>query len=129
MPIYNNATNDYLDYHSLQQHWSPESERYAGGDDLLVALDQGWQIAGPISCDVVWFRSPCRTRLFKVTLRRGDDILYMTVQFIDLFTAWSIRPIAPIRAATTKAAPSTVRLSRPADGRDLASRSPVCRSL
>ncbi len=86
MPILNNTTNDYLEYYSRTRHWSPESQRYAGGDHLLVAFDQGWKIDGPIPCDVFWFRSPCRIRLYKVTLCRGDETLHMVVQsnpFVD----------------------------------------------
>ena len=79
MPIRNNTLNIHVEYHSLNRHWSPESQRYAGGDNLMVALDQGWKIGGPIPCDVFWFRAMCRTRLYKVTLRRDDEVMYMTV--------------------------------------------------
>lgn len=86
MPIRNNSLNTHLEYHSLKRHWSPESERFAGGDNLIVALDQGWKIGGPVPCDVFWFRSLSRTRLYKVTLRRDDDVMYMSVisnPFVD----------------------------------------------
>ena len=79
MPIRNNSLNTYLEYHSLNRHWSPESQRYAGGDHLMVVLDQGWKIAGYIPCDLFWFRALCCTRLYKVTLHRGEDVMYMTV--------------------------------------------------
>ncbi len=98
MPIRNNNLNEFLEYHSLKKHWSPESQRFAGGDHLLVALDQGWKIAGPIPCDVFWFRSPCRVRLYKVTLRRADEVLYMTVQSnpcVDRLVEQANRAFAP----------------------------------
>jgi hypothetical protein len=98
MPIRNNIFNEYLEYHSLTRHWSPESQRFAGGDHLLVALDQGWAIAGPIPCDVYWLTPPSRVRLHQVTLRRGDETMYMLVQsnpFVDRLVEQANRAYGP----------------------------------
>lgn len=41
-----NISNYHVQYLDVQnQHWHAGSERYAGGDQLVTALDRGWTVA------------------------------------------------------------------------------------
>lgn len=45
MPKSVNVTNYHMQYSDVtSQYWHPNSERFAGGDNLLTALESGWMI-------------------------------------------------------------------------------------
>ena len=63
----------------MKRHWHPLSERYAGFDALVSALDQGWTIIGTLCQATYRLTSGCRTTVYHFTLQRGDDKMKMPV--------------------------------------------------
>lgn len=40
-----NVTNFHMQYQDVtSQHWHPKSEKFAGGDNLITAIDNGWNV-------------------------------------------------------------------------------------
>lgn len=60
------------------QHYDPNSERFAGGDQLLTALQNNWQID---QCVLVRHAYAGRrySKVYEFTLRRGGDEMVMPV--------------------------------------------------
>lgn len=74
-----NVTNYHVQYIDIStQYWHPESEEYAGGDNLTTALDSGWEI---VKCIEVknWYAGMRFVRVFQFELARGDNKMVMPV--------------------------------------------------
>lgn len=48
------ASNSHFDYLDVIRHWSPNSEKYAGGDALMTFLLNGWNIKDAIFYEEHW---------------------------------------------------------------------------
>jgi hypothetical protein len=74
----------YLDVTS--QYWSPK-EGYAGGDHLLTALNNSWDVA-ECHLQLVWYTGSRSVRVYHFTLVRGGEIMKMPVvdnPYVDRF--------------------------------------------
>ena len=61
------------------RHWHPESEKYAGVDCLLSALDEGWIIDGLVFGEVHRFGGGRQTTVYQFTLTRNGATMVMPV--------------------------------------------------
>lgn len=65
----------YLDVTS--QYWTPR-EGYAGGDHLLTALQNGWDIVDCVE-EQIWYTGARCVSLYHFTLQRKDEKMVMPV--------------------------------------------------
>ncbi|MGJ3237484.1 MAG: hypothetical protein ACFE0Q_02145 [Anaerolineae bacterium] len=73
------VSNYHMQYSDLtSQHWHPNSERFAGGDNLITAMEREWRIE---QCAVMthWYAGMRSVRVYEFTLTRGDQRVVMPV--------------------------------------------------
>jgi hypothetical protein len=63
----------------IYRHWNPVSEKYTGGDALLTAMDEGWNVDGVIFRQEFWLAGVRRVCVFHIDLRRDDETAKMLV--------------------------------------------------
>ena len=63
----------------ISQHWSYSSERYAGGDNLLTAIERGWAIDPRVLLRRHWFAGMRCIEIYHFTIRRADVVADMAV--------------------------------------------------
>jgi hypothetical protein len=68
-----------IEDNALKRHWCPNSQKYAGGDALLTALERGWRIGGVIFCQEHWHGGARRVRVYHIDLARGAAAMRMRV--------------------------------------------------
>ncbi|MDX1992425.1 MAG: hypothetical protein SF029_08550 [bacterium] len=61
------------------RHWCPESETYAGGDQLATLLFMGWQIREIICQEKLPYLEKCAGRFYHVILKRREETLVLPV--------------------------------------------------
>lgn len=66
-------------YPHISQHWSYSSERYAGGDNLLTAIERGWTIDPRVELHRHWFAGMRCIEIYHFTIRRADVVADMAV--------------------------------------------------
>jgi len=73
------VSNYHAQYVDLTtQHYDPRSERFAGGDQLLTALANKWEVE---RCVLLRYAYAGRrySKIYQFTLRRGGDVMVMPV--------------------------------------------------
>jgi hypothetical protein len=68
-----NTTNDDL------RHWCPVSEKFASGDALLSALDQGWTVEGVVFREDHWAAGVRRVPIYHIKLIRAEECITMVI--------------------------------------------------
>lgn len=74
-----NSSDFHVDYRDVTQHWHPQSQRYAGGDSLLTALDEGWEMSDTIVRREHWFAGMRSVTVYQFEMTRGDEKMTMSV--------------------------------------------------
>jgi hypothetical protein len=77
--INRNTTNYHVEYMDVNQYWSPRSQQYAGGDALITALANGWEMKDQVVCEEYWFAGMRQTRIYHVELHRDGERMIMPV--------------------------------------------------
>lgn len=83
-----NVANFHMQYtDTTSQHWNPTSAKFAGADNLLTALERGWEID---HCVIgrKWYAGMRFVDIYEFKLRRGNDEMEMPVihnPYIDRF--------------------------------------------
>lgn len=75
----NTPQNHHVEYMDVTQHWSPNSEAYAGGDGLITLLAQGWELAETVYTETVDYNGMRRAIVYHVEVRRGEQAMVMQV--------------------------------------------------
>src|SRR5688572_11285369 len=74
-----NVANFHVQYFDVtSQHWNPSSARFAGADNLLTAVDQGWEISECVQV-THWYAGMRSVRIYEFSLKRGDEAMMMPV--------------------------------------------------
>jgi hypothetical protein len=73
------VTDFHVEYPSIMRHWSPVSEKYAGADCLVTAVQNGWRVMGDIYREDFWHAGTRLTTVLHITLRRGNESMIMPV--------------------------------------------------
>ncbi len=73
------ALNAHVEYPDVVRHWSPISEKYAGGDQLITLLNQGWQIKETIFCETYWHAGSRPVEIYHMDLVRDHETLAVPV--------------------------------------------------
>jgi hypothetical protein len=90
----------YLNSAAVPAHWNALSQAYAGGDNLLAALNAGWTVRDTVYSEPHKRRS-CRVMVYHFELVKDNQTLAMPVianPFVEQFiTRYSLttEPIAP----------------------------------
>jgi hypothetical protein len=76
-------------YTETYQHWCPQSEKYAGGDQLLSAVRSGWVIdENTVYAEQDWKSGSRLVTIYHFVLTRGNKTMVMPVinnPFIERF--------------------------------------------
>lgn len=65
-------------YTEKYHHWCPQSEAYAGGDQLISALREGWDLVDHIvRVKQEWKRGTRPVNIYHFVLERDDDRMVM----------------------------------------------------
>jgi hypothetical protein len=77
MPQY--SSDLHFDYPEHPRHWHHLSEKYAGVDCLLTAMDNGWQPDEMIFVEDYWHAGARQVSIYHVELRRDGEAMSMAV--------------------------------------------------
>lgn len=77
--INQNTSNFHVAYMDVTKHWSHMSEPYSGGDALLTALYDGWEIDEEIKCEEKWLAGQRQILVFHVNMHRDGEMRVMHV--------------------------------------------------
>jgi hypothetical protein len=90
----------YLDVTS--QYWNPR-EGYAGGDHLLTALQNGWEI---VECteEQMWYAGARCVSIYHFKLQRKGETMIMPVINNPYVQRFIIQSQLPVKRKTTSAA-------------------------
>lgn len=74
-----NPANYHVEYMDVAQHWSPDSERYGGGDGLITLMLRGWELDRTVLLEYKWFGGNRRVRVYHCSLTRAGDRIVIPV--------------------------------------------------
>lgn len=80
------SSDFHMDYMDVTQHWHPQSQKYAGGDHLLTALYNDWQMDETIFREEHWFAGMRHVVVYHFDLSRDDETMVMPVISTPLVT-------------------------------------------
>lgn len=73
------SSDFHVDYSDVHRHWHPASEKFAGADAFLTAIQDGWRLVGSVYSEEIWHGGSRLVVLFHATLERGDETMDMPV--------------------------------------------------
>lgn len=71
--------DSHYDYKLIYRHWHAQSERYAGADSLLTAVDEGWVPERTVFFEEFWFAGARVVTVYHIELRRKGEVMDMPV--------------------------------------------------
>lgn len=77
MAFYSN--DQHFAYQKINRHWNDSSEKYAGGDSLLTALAQGWELGDTVYYEDLWYAGSRQVTIFHVELHHDGETIDMPV--------------------------------------------------
>lgn len=73
------GSNAHLDYFEVNRHWCDTSERYAGGDALLTALQNDWEVEKVCYRQEHWQAGTRLITIYHFDLKNGGEQMHMPV--------------------------------------------------
>jgi len=73
------SNDNHFGYMKIHRHWSDQSEKYAGGDSLLTALESGWELDETVYYEDFWYAGSRQVTIYHVELKRADQKIAMPV--------------------------------------------------
>lgn len=73
------SANFHADYPDIKRYWSETSQKYAGGDHLLTALQRGWKLSGTVYEEHFWHGGSRLVTVYHISLAKGDVTTTMPV--------------------------------------------------
>jgi hypothetical protein len=72
-----NPANYHAEYMDVVQHWSPDSERFGGGDALVTMMMMGWELNQTVHMEYKHFGGNRRVRIYHCRLsnRTGEMVM------------------------------------------------------
>lgn len=74
-----NAKNFHVQYFDVNRHWSPRSEKFAGADSLITAMNRGWAVSEDVVRHEHWHAGVRCVSVYHFTLRRDDTEITMPI--------------------------------------------------
>lgn len=99
MKIDNNTVSNYhAQYFDVtSQHWHPSSAQFAGADNLITAVNEGWEFEDTVILRPYWYAGQRRVDVFYFKLSRSGEQMTMPVinnPYVErLITTHNIRVI------------------------------------
>ena len=83
------TTNTHEKYTATYQHWCPQSEIYSGGDHLISAFREGWELVDDLVAVQQYWKSGSRpVSIYHFVLERDGETMIMPAlhnPFIERF--------------------------------------------
>jgi len=73
------SVNFHASYPDIKRYWSSQSQRYAGGDNLLTALQRDWKIINEIYEEHFWHGGSRLVTVYHIELSKNDYTVFMPV--------------------------------------------------
>ena len=73
------ASNSHFEYMDVVRHWSPASQKYAGGDAINTLVNEGWRINETVFFEEFWHAGSRPVTIYHFELVRGDETLHVPV--------------------------------------------------
>lgn len=71
--------NFHMEYMDVTQHWCADSAKYAGGDCLVTALFNGWEMNPVIQKETKWYAGNRFVYIYHFSLSRAGEQMVMPV--------------------------------------------------
>lgn len=94
------ASNFHVEYLDVVRHWSPISEKYAGGDALITLLHEGWLLNEIVFYEEFWHAGSRLVVIYHTTVVRDGEEMQVPVlsnPYVDrlmMTLPVQVRPIA-----------------------------------
>ena len=73
------ASNSHFEYMDVIRHWSPVSEKYAGGDALITLMSNGWQIGETVFYEEYWHAGSRLVMIYHVKMTNDGTEMQVPV--------------------------------------------------
>ena len=73
------SSNSHSQYPDFSRHWCDTSERFAGGDALLTAMNRNWEVEPTCYEEHVWHAGTRLVTIYHFTLHNEGETLLMPV--------------------------------------------------
>ncbi len=73
------ASNSHFQYMDVVRHWSPISEKYAGGDALVTLFTEGWQLHETVFYEEYWHAGSRPVTIYHLEMVRDDEKMNVPV--------------------------------------------------
>jgi len=77
----NTAANAHVSYIDVTQHWSASSEPYAGGDQLVTLMFDGWELDRTVYLEEKWIGGLRHVKVYHMTLTRNGETVHIPVLY------------------------------------------------
>lgn len=73
------ASNSHFEYMDVVRHWSPVSQKYAGGDAVITLLNEGWRVNEVVFHEEYWHAGSRPVTIYHLDMVRGDEQMHVPV--------------------------------------------------
>jgi hypothetical protein len=73
------ASNFHFEYMDVVRHWSPKSQRYAGGDALITLMAEGWNLKETVFYEEYWHAGSRPVTIYHVEMARNHETMQVPV--------------------------------------------------
>ncbi len=73
------ASNSHFQYMDVVCHWSPTSQKYAGGDALITLLNEGWLLNETVFYEEYWHAGSRLVVIYYLTMVRDGEEMEVPV--------------------------------------------------
>ena len=77
--MFQDSSDQHSQYPDFSRHWCDTSEKFAGGDALLTALQNDWVADATCYEEQYWHAGTRLVTVYHFDLRHGDEMLHMPV--------------------------------------------------
>ncbi len=98
--------NFHVQYLDVNRHWSPRSEQFAGGDNLITAIMRGWEVSETVYKEDLWHAGVRQAALYHFHLTRDEREITMPVvenPYVTRMLYTSPFEVLPLPTANTEA--------------------------
>lgn len=74
-----NIANFHVQYMDVTQHWSAQSEKYAGADSLITMIHRGWEMNKRVRREERWFAGMRSVTIYHIELEKDGQKIVMPV--------------------------------------------------
>ncbi|MBZ0303703.1 MAG: hypothetical protein K8J31_28440 [Anaerolineae bacterium] len=94
------ASNSHFQYLDVVRHWSPISQKYAGGDAVITLFSEGWRLKESVFYEEFWLSGSRLVVVYHLEMARDEDTLNVPVlsnPYVDRMMTSLPLQVRPIR--------------------------------